>query len=553
MRHRPLSARFLLAAFAVSAFAACSEDEPPKLEAGTIGTECDPESSSSCNSGLECSARAAGGNVCTYPAGAGCKPDSDLENGGCAEGSECAPQDETSAPTCGILDGGECDPAEDHCAAGLSCSEVASGGYRCYGEIILRGDVQDATDQSAIEGAHVMAVDEEGVAVTGVAVTDAMGNYELEVPAVRNDDGTPVSTQFTLRSAAQNYQAFPSGVRVALPIDVVDPMQEERRYVVENALTEIDLIPLEAADRSTISGSIVALDGASDETIAGVLVVATGVDGAFSGISDKAGNFTIFNVPAGDYTLQGYAVDVQIESDDVTVTSDPLEGVELAQLDGGTTTVSGTVQIVNATGEALTSVILVVEDTFDAMMARGEVPRGLRAPRTGPPDVSGAFSITGVPVGQYIVLAAYENDGLVRDPDTNIAGTDFVSIEVMADQGELMIAESFKVTEALGTVSPGAEEPEAVTESPLLTWVDDSSEAWYDVRVFDALGNEVWTALMLPPVTGSDNASVQYEGPLDPGMYYQFRVTAWRQPGMGDAAPISTTEDLRGVFFSPGE
>jgi hypothetical protein len=35
-------------------------------------------------------------------------------------------------------------------------------------------------------------------------------------------------------------------------------------------------------------------------------------------------------------------------------------------------------------------------------------------------------------------------------------------------------------------------------------------------------------------------------------MYYQFRVTAWRQPGMSDAAPISTTEDLRGVFFSPG-
>jgi hypothetical protein len=87
----------------------------------------------------------------------------------------------------------------------------------------------------------------------------------------------------------------------------------------------------------------------------------------------------------------------------------------------------------------------------------------------------------------------------------------------------------------------------------MLTWVDDSSESWYDVRVYDALGNEVWTALMLAPVSGSVNASVQYEGPLDPGMYYQFRVSSWRQPGMGDAAPISTTEDLRGVFFMPAE
>jgi hypothetical protein len=68
--------------------------------------------------------------------------------------------------------------------------------------------------------------------------------------------------------------------------------------------------------------------------------------------------------------------------------------------------------------------------------------------------------------------------------------------------------------------------------------------------VFDAFGTEVWSSLMLPAVSGSDTASVQYEGPLDPGMYYQFRVTSWRAPG-GDAAPISATEDLRGVFFTP--
>jgi hypothetical protein len=45
---------------------------------------------------------------------------------------------------------------------------------------------------------------------------------------------------------------------------------------------------------------------------------------------------------------------------------------------------------------------------------------------------------------------------------------------------------------------------------------------------------------------------VSYEGPLDPGMYYQFRVSSWRQPGGGNAAAISTSEDLRGVFFLSG-
>jgi hypothetical protein len=35
---------------------------------------------------------------------------------------------------------------------------------------------------------------------------------------------------------------------------------------------------------------------------------------------------------------------------------------------------------------------------------------------------------------------------------------------------------------------------------------------------------------------------------MEPGMYYQFRATAWRAPG-GVPGPISTTEDLRGVFY----
>lgn len=556
MRIQLRTALFLVTATALAGFAACSEE--PEPEPGALGTTCDPAATAACAEGLECSPRAAGDNVCTHPAGAECQPDAeDIENGGCAETAECVVSEGSTTPTCRILESAECDPANDFCTDGLVCAEVQSGGHRCFGDVVLRGQVADASDRAAIEDAHVMAVDEEGVAVTDVAETDAEGNYELAVPVVRNDDGTPVSTQFTLRAAAQDYQSFPSGVRVALPIDVNASVRLEDSYVVESALTDVDLLPLEAGERSRISGSIVPIAaadaGAAAGAISGVLVVAKGADGAFSGISDKGGSFTIFNVPAGDYELKAYAADVQIETENVSVPAEPLEGVELAQLGDGTQDVSGNVQIVNAPGGSLTSVILVVEDTFDANAARGEVPRGLRAPRTGAPNVAGDFTITGVPAGRYVVLAAYENDGLVRDPDTNIAGTDFVTLDVPAGAGTLTIPDSFKVTEALATVSPGADQPEAVTQKPELVWADDSSEDWYDVRVFDAFGNEVWTALQLPAVTGSENASVPYEGPLDPGMYYQFRVSSWRQPGGGSAAPISTTEDLRGVFFTRAE
>jgi hypothetical protein len=199
----------------------------------------------------------------------------------------------------------------------------------------------------------------------------------------------------------------------------------------------------------------------------------------------------------------------------------------------------------------VTSVILVVEDTFNATAARGEVPRGLRAPASGPVNVDGDFTIEGVPAGTYVVLAAYENDLLVRDPDTNIGGTGFVHIEVTAGEASFGIADSFKVTEALAIVSPGAMGPEAVDGSPTLEWADDSSEDWYDVRVYDAFGVEVWNSLEIPGVSGSQTVTLEYGGPLDPGMYYQFRVTSWRQPGNGDPAPISSTEDLRGVFYLP--
>jgi hypothetical protein len=523
MRFRALSSGLLVGSLSLAALTGCGGDDEVEKKPANI------------------------------PAGGACNLETkDAENFGCIAGTKCEKPEGETQTRCLVQEGGECDADESYCSDGLACEEVASGGHRCYAEVVLHGMVRDASDASPIEDADVMAVNEEGVAVTDVAHTDAMGNYDLTVPAVRNDDGSPASTKYTLRAAAQDYQAFPSGVRVALPIDIEDATHDEERYVVENALTTVDLIPLEDAERSMISGSIVALEGSDDDLTAGVLVVAKGADGAVSGVTDKAGAFTIFNVPAGDYELKAYGADIEVETKSVAVPEQPLTDVELLQLDEATTTVSGSVQIVNASGGSMTSVILVVEDTFEPNAARGEVPRGLRAPRSGDPNISGSFSISGVPNGKYVVLAAYENDDLVRDPDTNIAGTDFVHLEVGAE-ATIAISESFKVTQSLATVGPGIDGPEAVTEKPMLTWADDSSQDWYDLRVFDAFGNEVWQSLMIPGVSGSDDVSVQYAGPLDPGMYYQFRATSWRQPGNGDAAPISTTEDLRGVFYLSAE
>jgi hypothetical protein len=58
---------------------------------------------------------------------------------------------------------------------------------------------------------------------------------------------------------------------------------------------------------------------------------------------------------------------------------------------------------------------------------------------------------------------------------------------------------------------------------------------------------------MVPSVSGGSEVTLEYGGPLDPGMYYQFRVSSWSQSGNQDPKAISMTEDLRGVFFAPAD
>jgi len=60
------------------------------------------------------------------------------------------------------------------------------------------------------------------------------------------------------------------------------------------------------------------------------------------------------------------------------------------------------------------------------------------------------------------------------------------------------------------------------------------------LRVFDALGNEIWTK----PILDKSTVSTVYAGPaLNAGQFYQWRITAMRR-----AAPTSQSEELRGLF-----
>lgn len=421
--------------------------------------------------------------------------------------------------------------AQTGCDEGLFCEEVEGAEPACFAPVTVEGRVFDLQSDGGIAGARVVARDPNDAAISGIATSDTTGAYSLRVPSKRDAEGRPISRDFTLRADASGYQKFPTAPRVALPLDLGAAAGGEDGYVLQVATTDVGLLALEdTAGLGTVAGSVTrTTDGPGSPLV---------LIGDATGVVDRDGTFTVFNVPSGSHTASAYLVGANFAPVDVDVAAGATTaGVVLAETGDPTVTVSGSASIVNGGDGEDTSVILVLEDTFVENAARGEAPPGLRAP-----GVSGAWSIEGVPDGRYVVLAAFENDRLVRDPDTSIGGTEIQHITV---SGSNVTIEGFKVTGALAVVSPGAEGLEVSGPSPTFVWEDDSSEDLYEVRVFDAFGNLVWETSGNFDPGGSEPATVDYGGdPLESGMIYQFRATSIK-----DGTPISSTEDLLGVFI----
>jgi hypothetical protein len=438
---------------------------------------------------------------------------------------------------CGNKDACNLADPVNSCSDGQVCEQVG-GSPGCAAPLVVRGSVASTVGGTVIASALVGALDANEAPASGAARADANGAYELRVPAARTAEGAIAAGKVKLRAQAAGYETFPFGIRRSLPIELSTAVKIDGKWVIDSAQTDISLIPVpNAAGLGAIAGSV--KNGAG---VSGALIVATG-PATMTTVSDVDGAYELYNMPAGSYTVTAYRAGANFTPATANVAGATVSGVDLALAGQATAAVSGNVNIVNAPGGSMTSVVMIVESTFNDALKRGETPPGLRAPDSGTPSISGAFSIAGVPDGRWVVLAAFENDALVRDPDTQIAGTQIVHIQVAG--GSIELPTSFKITEALRVISPGAADaPEEVTGMPVFKWADDSSEDRYTVELFDWKGTVVMPATQMPSVSGGD-VSFTYTGALTPGGYYQFRATSWRKQ-----APISTTEDLRGVFIA---
>jgi len=433
------------------------------------------------------------------------------------------------------------------CSSGQVCESILNqNAPACFNPVQVQGHVSDLTSSAPIGGATVSALDENSAPAASVAISASNGSYTLRIPTVRADNtGNPIGRKVALRAAAKNYFNFPTGVRISLPIDTSAAAQANGSgpYLVSGGLADIGLIALSntAQGRPSISGT-----AEVSPSQMGVLVVAETSNLTIAATADLSGNFTLFNVPPGSVHVQAYSRGANYTAVDLSIQAGvDTTGLQIHKSGAPTATLNGSVNLV-AGAPGPTSVILVVESTFNPSVIRGEAPPGLRAPDPGtPPNVTSSWSIAGIPDGKYVVLAAFENDGDVRDPDPNIAGTQILHIAVSGGAVVNGVQPSFKVTSAVGMVSPGAGDAiELTAPQPTFIWQPYPSARTYDLTLFDATGNSVWTKTVTA-VTGQNN-SATYDGvtPLSSGRFYQWRALAKGIVGN----PISQTEELRGVF-----
>lgn len=412
----------------------------------------------------------------------------------------------------------------------------------CFAPVTLKGKVFDLSTAAGIEKADVLATDENGAPAGTATVSAADGTYTLRVPSNRTDEkGAFASRKVMLRSQAKNYLPFPSGARVSLPIDTSAAAREKEGdpYVLQTQQTDVGLTPVDSAAQNlpSVSGTV---EVSADQK---AVLVALEIAGAPSRttIADASGTFVFFNAPAGAAKVAAYSRGVNYTAVDVNVAGADVKDVAIKKSTVTPASLSGSVQLVAGANNAGTSVVLALEATFIESLGRGEVPPGLRAPEPGTaPNISGAWSITGIPDGKYVVLAAFENDGNVRDPDPGISGTQILRVTVANGQLSGVSSPAFKVTGAVGLVSPGKEGVETTSTTPTFTWEPYSNADAWVLRVFDALGNEIW----VKPILDKSTVSTVYAGPaLGAGQFYQWRITAMRR-----LAPTSQSEELRGLF-----
>ncbi len=395
----------------------------------------------------------------------------------------------------------------------------------------LTGVVTDANTAARLENVFINVFNSNtNVPVGTTIITAADGSYSVQL-----EPGS-----YYIKLSKQNYESVPPAGISPIP------------FTIELGLSldvSVEMFPSDVTNGGLISGKVT--DGT--DPVGGVLIVAQSGANGYSTISGDDGSYTIFNVPAGSYAINGFLSGFNGTSVDASVTgSAETSGIDLTLSSGATGTFTGQVRHLSAEN-------IEVDVALIHPATRETIP-GLTSE-----TLSLSFTISNIPDGNYIARATFENDQRVMDPD-RIAK--FGEPEITISGGNTVDLQ-FDVTGSVILVSPTNEatttEPLEITSTaPTFEWTGFASTSDYVIEVSDISGNVIWGGFdnsgTLPVKNieiPSDVLMIEYNSDgkatlsaLEQGRVYRWRIFASKNDQQSDTGCtlISASEDQLGLI-----
>lgn len=397
--------------------------------------------------------------------------------------------------------------------------------------LVVAAEPTDPSVAEPIEGASIDIYDENASFVAR-GTTDASGSYVNSL-----SPGT-----YTIKVAAQSFRSSPSRGVSAVPFEIVNAGTVDRE------------VALDQHDSATATAKI---SGNADA--GGMLVVAvdetTGYEA--SSLTDDNGNYTLFNVEPGEYMITAYQAGYLSDEIAVTVVSDAfLEGKDLTVSENTNVSLSGTVTFL-AGANGVIDITLLHPETLDS------IP-GLTTSNVSESD--GSYQLQGVPPGEYLAWATFDNDGYVMDQDWVIKNGGFpAALEVtISDSNQV---KDFSITDSVPLTSPTNEAKpvipvEVTTLTPTLTWQSYPGTKYWAIEVFDSDGNSIWGGFDGVDTINHDSIaketlSIEFNfdssasESLEDGKVYRWKVLSLKDGTGDDAGTLiveSASEDQLGLF-----
>lgn len=391
----------------------------------------------------------------------------------------------------------------------------------------IEGTVVDAEDNSNLSGVKITVFDANTNFPTNATMeTDAKGEYKFEL-----DPGT-----YFLKLNKLGYNSIPGQGITSIPITVV---------AGETTTSNFEMTPSLVQDGSIISGKV----STGNEPVTGTLIIAESLEAAYSAISDAEGNYYIYNVPAGSYSIKAWITGYNSSTVDITVeASSENNDVNLELTNDANATVSGRIDFL-ATENTEVDVSLVHPVTKETI------------PGLATFTVDGNYTIENVPNGTYLGRASFENDNNVIDPDWIVKfGEPYITV----DGSDILL--NFSVTNAVTLISPTND---SISVQPIEVSIDTLNFMWesypsasdYVIEVMNANGTVIWggfannwSAKNVTIPSSETSAEFNFDetalSELVIGNVYRWRIYASKNDKQSATGwkLISVSEDQRGLI-----